>query len=308
MKANELRRGRFRLAAFCAALLLAPPAMAWNAAGHRIIATIAWEQSDAQTRDAVDALLSQHPDAGRWNRKGADSDHSSASSLWLAASTWPDEIRQDSRFYDPDEKPTPQQPGFPDMLRHRDWHYADRPDNGNCPPGGQLESQWPVLAEMARDAKQDPARRALALSWAIHLLGDAHQPLHAGTRCDRGGNLLLLATPSHPRFGQMSLHAFWDDLPGPPWLSGTALEETAQRWQREIPPPAPGATVRKWLEESRTLARERVYEGIDEEISAAVQERAAALARQRIVYAGYRLAEWLRVITEGKSRAAKASD
>ncbi len=323
MRMCDTRRGKFRIpilfpvAALFLSAFFSTPAAAWNAAGHRIIAVIAWQQLDAQTQHAVDALLARHPDAERWRRKNSDP---ATSPLLMLASTWPDDIKHDPRFYDPGEPPTPTLPEFPDMLRHRDWHYADRPDDGNCAAHGELERQLAALGEISLDAGQDPALRAYALSWTIHLLGDAHQPLHAGTRCDRGGNMLSFATPFHPRFERLSLHAFWDDLPGPPWLSGAALEETAQRWQREIPPPT-GATMREWLEESRNLTREMVYEGLSvepenlaepdgdgrtreptplSELSADYRERAHKIARRRIVHAGYRLAEWLRAVTARK--------
>ena len=45
-------------------LLVAAPALAWNAAGHRISAMIAWESMDAGTKSAVGQLLRQHPDFG----------------------------------------------------------------------------------------------------------------------------------------------------------------------------------------------------------------------------------------------------
>ena len=38
------------------------PAMAWNAAGHRLIASIAWQQLDPLSRSAIGRLLRQHPD------------------------------------------------------------------------------------------------------------------------------------------------------------------------------------------------------------------------------------------------------
>jgi hypothetical protein len=51
-------------------LVLASPALAWNAAGHRISAMIAWQQLDEHTRSAVATLLRQHPDFRRWQARG----------------------------------------------------------------------------------------------------------------------------------------------------------------------------------------------------------------------------------------------
>ena len=36
--------------------------MAWNAAGHRLTAAIAWRAMDADTRQRVASLLAHHPD------------------------------------------------------------------------------------------------------------------------------------------------------------------------------------------------------------------------------------------------------
>jgi hypothetical protein len=62
--------------------------------------------------------------------------------------------------------------------------------------------------------------RAVALAWVVHLLGDMHQPLHAGQEEDRGGNLTCTAwmgEPSHlldingqKKCSGESLHAVWD--------------------------------------------------------------------------------------------------
>lgn len=48
--------------------------------------------------------------------------------------------------------------------------------------------------------------RVKALKWVVHLVADLHQPLHAGFRSDKGGNLRQLQA-----FGRgTNLHAVWD--------------------------------------------------------------------------------------------------
>jgi hypothetical protein len=44
------------------------------------------------------------------------------------------------------------------------------------------------------------------LAFLIHFVGDIHQPLHAATDADRGGN--CIDVESHPR--ARNLHAAWD--------------------------------------------------------------------------------------------------
>lgn len=50
------------------------------------------------------------------------------------------------------------------------------------------------------------AERLTALKWVIHLVGDLHQPLHAGFKGDKGGNLYQVRA-----FGRgTNLHSLWD--------------------------------------------------------------------------------------------------
>jgi hypothetical protein len=72
------------------ALLLLPlPALAWNAAGHRLVACIAWDYLDAHSRGAVSRLLRAHPDYARWLDK-ADAAQNDRG-VFIEASTWPDD-------------------------------------------------------------------------------------------------------------------------------------------------------------------------------------------------------------------------
>jgi hypothetical protein len=285
-------------------LLLASPALAWNAAGHRISAMIAWEQLDTNTRAAVAALLRQHPDFERWQARGKGADQDLTA--FLEASTWPDDIRKDQRFYTAgDEEPTPTLAGFPDMERRLNWHYVDRPLN----PGGNLQSspgaidrQLEALARTLASRKANPSERAYALPWIIHLVADAHQPLHAASRygrdgrSDNGGNALAIINPYNSRHPSMSLHRYWDDLPGPPWLRDSRLEN-AVRWLTErYSPPASSGTPAQWLDESWRIAREHAYPpGKEPEptISAEFHDSALQIANRRVVAAGYRLADLL---------------
>ena len=49
-------------------------------------------------------------------------------------------------------------------------------------------------------------RRATALKWVVHLVGDLHQPLHAGEHADSGGNDVKLSFDGRPT----NLHSLWD--------------------------------------------------------------------------------------------------
>ena len=143
-----------------ASLTSSQPALAWGAAGHRIIAAIAWENLQPGPRDEVTSLLRKHPEHERWMRRPGHSDN--ARKVFVEASTWADEIRQDTRFYSAGKNdPTPTLPGFPDMERRDDWHYVNIPLNGR-PDGrrlsGQIERSLPELARTLAASSDDHER------------------------------------------------------------------------------------------------------------------------------------------------------
>src|SRR6185369_4727281 len=121
---------------------------------------------------------------------------------------------------------------------------------------GRLDRELVALtASLATRASASLAARRYALPWLIHLVGDAHQPLHASTR---GDDDETISNPFNPRKRRSSLHAFWDDLPGPPWLRGERLNRVSAALLAAYPRPA-AADSSEWLAESWQLARERAY-------------------------------------------------
>jgi hypothetical protein len=74
--------------------------------------------------------------------------------------------------------------------------------NQDCVPA-QITRQQGLLA----DASLDPRTRFMALCFLVHLVADAHQPLHcAGMDQDHGGNRRLVLCAGQA----LSLHAAWD--------------------------------------------------------------------------------------------------
>ncbi|MEO8411793.1 MAG: S1/P1 nuclease [Propionivibrio sp.] len=286
-----------------ALLLHALPTWAWNAAGHRLVAAIAWGQLAAPEQAAVAQWLRAHPDYPRWVQRGGRDD--GGRTVFIEASTWADEIRHDARFYDAEnDTPTPTLAGFPDMQRHRDWHYVNRPlDDANAKAGsGRIGEQIALLQKTLAAPASTRSQRAYALPWLIHLVADAHQPLHVGVRFAARGKpsgSRRVINPYARRKRHPTLHAYWDDLPGPSWLRGQKLTTAAQALTALYPSP-PASAPRQWLDESWRIARASAYPpGNDDReivISAEFQQAAAAIARQRIAAAGYRLAASLRAL------------
>lgn len=316
---SALRRGTaLCLTAFV--VLLVEPASAWNSGGHRLSALIAWEQMDDKTKTAVNELLRQHPDFGRWQARTREGDERLAA--FLEAATWPDEIRRDPRFYSEGvEEPTPTQPGFPDMERRQHWHYVDRPLNsvrGRQRVAGELDRRLPELAKIVGNPTAPVSARAYALPWLIHLVGDAHQPLHAASRLDvegesdRGGNLLEIINPFAARASSSSsnLHRYWDDLPAPVWLRQNRLEAEARLLSQTYLAGSRKNDPEQWIDESWQLARDHAYPPGDEAVptlSVEFHETALAIARRRVTEAGHRLADLLhRLLADERPVVEKA--
>ncbi len=153
-----------------------PPACAWGAQGHQVIAAIAEDMLTPGAKAAVKKILG--PGGG-------------AVSL-ASVSTWADDIR---------------------MLRPetRPWHYATiqiaetRYDPAHADSVDVVKALTRELAILGDPASERYAREE-ALKWVVHLVGDLHQPLHVGEDHDKGGNLDQVKVNRR----SYNLHAVWD--------------------------------------------------------------------------------------------------
>src|ERR1051325_2332269 len=101
---------RILLALFAAGAFFPIRVVAWSAAGHEVIAAIAYRELPADTKAKVFELLKSHPEFSKWQ----ESFEREASTVdlptfvFMKASRWPDEIRRHGNKYD-----------------HPKWHYVD---------------------------------------------------------------------------------------------------------------------------------------------------------------------------------------
>lgn len=274
-----------------ACLLLPTRACAWNAAGHRIVADIAWQQLDSPAQAWIDAALRQHPDYPKWQQRARSEN---AEAIFCEAATWADDIRNDPRYYDEQrEQAPPAIPGLPDHARHKDWHYLDLDAHGQV-VDGQLDQQIDKLSQILRSTAKT-AQIAWALPWLMHLVGDIHQPLHVGRHGDEGGNAVEIENPANPRLPFTNLHSYWDDLPGPPWLRGKRLAERVTGLLDKYSPPVQAHTA-SWRNESHRLL-DQAYPPRDGSLlpiaDDAFRQASRQIAEQRLVAAGYRLGRLL---------------
>lgn len=300
------------LATFLATLLAAPsPARAWNGSGHRLSASIAWDQLTPRTRQVVGRLLAAHQDAERLAAPGRS--YAGLDGDWarfVEASTWADDIRHDPRYEREKEGKASlgQRLPVPDFAAHQDWHYENQPltpvakGRKKTAEDGQISARIRQLQEILGRRQSGQQEQAYALVWLLHLVGDIHQPLHVVSRYDPGGKgdgggneqQVLDLGGKRP---QANLHAYWDNLPAPAGLRGAHLLQTARELQEEVPAGSVRfGSVQGWKGESLRLARSAVYPR--EATTLLVleddyRERARAIARRRIAEAGYRLGHLL---------------
>jgi hypothetical protein len=169
--------------------LVPSPALAWWEYGHQTVARIAYLNVSPHTRAEIDRLLRQ--------AQLLDTPTCPAHTI-EQASVWPDCIKTlGDRF-----------------AYASSWHYQNvdvcRPfdqaspcRDGNC-VSAQIERNLRQLA----DRNLPVGQRLFALAFVVHLMGDLHQPLHAGDRGDLGGNRVI-ASYGHIA-GRTNLHSIWD--------------------------------------------------------------------------------------------------
>jgi hypothetical protein len=175
-----------------ALILITATAHAWDAGGHMLVGQIAWELSSPRVRAAVDEIVGTLDN--RYNGGQAYN--------FTTVSCWMDDLRS---------LPKKEYPWST-------WHYVDseKTDDGKnfkVPEGPNIV--WAIGENLKTlRNKQAPAdERAKALGMLFHWVGDIHQPLHATTWNDRGGNGYLI---SGVHFSDLmpgmvpNLHTFWD--------------------------------------------------------------------------------------------------
>jgi len=230
----------------------------------------------------------------------------------MQAARWPDDIR------------------FRDKAQNRPpWHYINWPFKPTGqPPNVQIRDPEPVniltaMGENERIVKNenDPERKAIALAWLFHLVGDIHQPLHTAQlftveypKGDRGGNEICIRVT---QAGQpMDLHRFWDGvITSSSNLTRLRNEATGLRNRHEFHrgqlTELANTDFESWANESFEIATKIAYrngghigspKGGNKDctmvaaapvVPAGYVVNASRIADRRMILAGYRLADFL---------------
>ncbi len=248
-------------------LIVDAPAHAWGKTGHRVTGAIAEQYLSDLARAEIEAIL------------GIES--------LAEASHWPDFMKS-----------------HPDKFWKRTsypWHWVTVPPGKHysdvgAPPEGDAVFALDKFRKVLLDPESALEDRQLALRFIVHLVGDLHQPLHAGNGKDAGGNQFLVTFFGRPR----NLHSVWDEgIIDQEQLSYTELtalllsqmsDEQAEDWYETDP--------LVWVTES-TVIRDQIYPDDDaRDLAFGYVFDHRDTVRTRLQQAGVRLATYLNVLFE----------
>jgi hypothetical protein len=233
---------------------------AWGQIGHRITGAIAQEHLTPQANAAINALLPNEDLA--------------------EASTYPDEMRSNpADFWQKTAGP---------------FHYVTIPKGKTyaevgAPEDGDGVTALSMYRAVLKDTKASREDKQLALRFIVHIIGDLHQPLHAGNGTDRGGNDFKVNFFWH----DSNLHRVWDsELLDQRQLSYT---EWTQRLDRKISEQDISdwndVNPQTWIAESVKI-RDEIYP-TETEISWNYLYNHLPQAEERLKMAGIRIATYL---------------
>ncbi|MFK3846030.1 S1/P1 nuclease [Stenotrophomonas sp. NPDC078853] len=169
-------------AALLAALtLVSTDALAWGAQGHRLVGRVAETRLTPAARAEVDRLLAGETDP-----------------TLSGIAPWADQLRATDRDLG---------------RRSAKWHYINMAEDGciydapkHCPDGNCVIEALKQQTLILSDRNRSDAERTQALKFVVHLVGDIHQPMHAGYGHDKGGNDFQLQFNGRGT----NLHSLWD--------------------------------------------------------------------------------------------------
>ena len=236
-------------------LFSASSTRAWGCKGHETVALIAEKHLSPEAKEFVLALLRENPLDPAFKRYCG----SAVNDPMGEASTWADDIRNE---------------------RHNGpWHYIDIPrgtarGDGNlapyCGKEGCVNEALTAQIAILENKSAEPVKRAEALRYIIHFVGDLHQPLHSTTNDDEGGNCVPLKyfrrkPREHAHGFTPNLHSVWDSAIIERDAEGADSHEYADRidetyassfeqWQKA------GIHIDDWIWESHEYAEKNVYE------------------------------------------------
>jgi len=195
--------------------------MEWSKTGHRTIGEIAQNHLSRKAKRAIDKLL---------NGQGL-----------ALVSTFGDDIKSDRSF-----------------SKFGPWHYVNYPlgkkyTEVTPSKSGDIVSgiQQCIAIVTAKNSTQED--KVFYLKMLVHLVGDLHQPMHAGRLEDKGGNDIQVRW-----FGKgTNLHRLWDsNMIDGYGMSYMELANNMPKLSKTQIKTIQKGNVLDWVEESHALAEE----------------------------------------------------
>jgi hypothetical protein len=249
----------------------------WSGDAHRLICDIAWRHMKPEAKRLATQL------------------RSGESGTFAESCTWADDVKRDRPQTDSYHFINIPK-GLRGMNLQRDCRAPRR-----C-------MTWAVkhYTQVLADTSQPRSRRAEALKFVAHFVGDVHQPLHAGRPEDRGGNHVYVSFFGDDGSQQrrMQLHSIWD--------SGI-LRRGRVRWPNGVEQLNAGIStadviawtnsdVVGWTNESYRIAEDFAYSAAPgSNIAEPYYNRALQIATERLQQAGIRLAFLLNEAARGRA-------
>jgi len=264
-------------------LLVSFNAQAWGRDGHQLVCAMAQAKLTPEARIMVDTLLVE----GEALKGGQVS--------FAESCLWPDDVKYSNHkgTYEQHFINVPDEALTVDLLR-------DCPAL-NCIATG-IQKALTYLSRPAGSSREK-ARRAAALRFLGHFVGDLHQPLHVGNASDWGGNKITVQWEGK----ETNLHALWDygmlesmGIKYPDSLDFMLSVEKTNKNKQII----------DWFNESLSLARSNAYSNAKGNIVASGDslgsvylERNKLILIAQLVLASERLAMLLNKIAAGEQPA-----
>lgn len=246
-------------------LILPDKLSAWGTTGHRVVAQLAEKNIKSSTRKKINELLDGYPMA-----------------YWA---NWGDFIKSDTT-------------GRWDHTHI--WHFVNAPgglskdeyiDHLKNTPQQNLYSELPKLEEIIKNKQSSEEDKKFALYFIIHLIGDAHQPMHAGREEDRGGNDISVTWFKSPT----NIHAVWDSrIVDNEKYSYTEYADILNSIKKEKKRQFQFGTLDDWMYDTYTLAND-IYANVKngDELSYGYSYKYKDVMEVQLQKAGLRLAKVL---------------
>jgi hypothetical protein len=157
-----------------------------------------------------------------------------------------------------------------------------------------------VYLKNPASGKREQARKAAALRFLGHFVGDLHQPLHVSHAEDWGGNKIKVSF----RKKQTNLHGLWDTVLLE--AAGLAYPDSVE-WLASQQTDIGSRNVLEWMNESFRFAEKKAYLDTDGEpisMAAVISEdyflRSKPIIQQRLLLSAHRLAYLINTLATGK--------